>query len=211
MSKMEPNRKQIIDAHKPGLAGILNIYTSSVFLKKPPFLISTLICAGITISIFLYKVDPYLFLHGLIEQLLSMFPNLLGFNLGGYALIVGFGNTALLQAMTKPSNGVSHSIFQQLNAIFAFSIILQVLTLLLGFLLSLIDSLDFKTANFFLADFINILVTIPLLLLCFWSLLMIPYVVSNIFNFGQMHHFFLNNERISKERQASGESQEGKQ
>ena len=126
---MSDLHSQIKDLNKDGWRGIQKILFKRGTLKKLPFIFS-LILSLLFISFLLIFDFPKLYDHLKVtsELILSFFPNLLGFSLGGYALVVGFSNLELIKRATKVDG---HSIYQILNAIFALCIIFQVFTTLL--------------------------------------------------------------------------------
>lgn len=182
---------ELRERHEFGLRGIRNGYRPSEFCKTHPFLGAVGVSSIYLVAICFSNVEYYELLNKILSLLNALFPSLLGFNLGGFALIVGFGNTSLLETMTNPTKGTNQSVFQKLNAIFAFSILLQIGVLTISFLCSTIDLLKFSTSNYLLADVINFSVIAVVLFLAIWAIAMIPAIVSNIFTFGQMHHFYL--------------------
>lgn len=194
----ELDLKNLETNHKMGLSGIKSAYPIKSILSSYPFCISLLIST--ILAIFLYQnKDLYLLLSNTVDLVISIFPNILGFNLGGYALIIGFGNTNLLESMTQKDDEDNSTIFQQINGIFAFSILLQSLTFITGFIVRFLFSLN-VTSNITTSNNTNFCTIIFLLFFALWSLTMIPFLVVNVFTFGQMHHFFLSISRLKEKK-----------
>lgn len=191
------------ERHPNGIKGILFMHSWTKIRRGLPFkgaIVGTLI--GMLL-LCLSNKDNYKLLRELLEISLSIMPNLLGFSLGGYALIVGFGNTALLKSMTVKLKDEKGSLFQKLSAILAFSVLLQVACLILSYLfmflynlnLSLIKHQEFTSMAY---PVINGLAMSILLFMFIWMFLQLPFVVTNIFTFGQTHHFYLTVERVKE-------------
>ncbi|MCU7932058.1 MAG: hypothetical protein KZQ90_14750 [Candidatus Thiodiazotropha sp. (ex Codakia rugifera)] len=75
-------------------------------------------------------------------SIINIMPSLLGFSLGGYAILLSFGNDKFLERLTKPSKGYlknkpkdifkMDSIYIKVNASFVHFILLQMIALLLA-------------------------------------------------------------------------------
>lgn len=70
----------------------------------------------------------------------GMLPELLGFSLGGYAILISFGDEQFRKFLaTFYPNGNKHSIFMILNGVFLHFIIAQVLAILISVFISAYD------------------------------------------------------------------------
>ena len=207
MNKLDEIRQD----HPPGYKGIGRAYNLNEIRESKPFIISFIAAIGVVILTSFSTKTFYDILIFWVGQVMSIFPNLLGFNLGGYALIVGFGNSELLQAMTKKLSGKNSSVAQQLSGIFAFAILLQLAAFIAAFVINFFDQLKFPVSNLQVAYVINIALLGILAFLGFWGLFIIPNLVSNVFTFGQMHHSYLTIKRIKaeRERQSAKANQDG--
>lgn len=65
---------------------------------------------------------------------LGIFPNLMGFTLGGYALLVGFSDKTFMRKICGPEEGKIASPYMELNAMFVHFILMQGLALLFAYL-----------------------------------------------------------------------------
>lgn len=61
---------------------------------------------------------------------LQILPNLLGFTLAGYAVIITFGSKEFWEIVCKKEKGEENSLFIQISATFAHFIIVQIIALL---------------------------------------------------------------------------------
>ena len=181
---------RIENLHKAGIAGIIDILKKHETFKKWPFISSIIISVIVVVIIALIKSHQlYTVIQISTDLVLSVFPSLLGFSLGGYAISVGFSNTAFLK---KDSSTTEHSLYQILSAIFAFSVILQILATLFGILLSWCIKTEiqkmFVDFPYWLMIACNILALICLFFLSIYSLLLTPYIVTNLFTLSQLNN-----------------------
>jgi hypothetical protein len=199
---MSDLKSTIKGLHTDGLKGIKQILYKKGTFKKAPFLVSLIL--SITISTLLLVISAHKSFHYLKEStdlILSFFPNLLGFSLGGYALVVGFSNTELIKAGTTTEK---HSVYQILNAIFSLCIILQVIVTLSAFLVSWIIRVNlFELTTEPIGIFGDIINSILILILIFtsiYSLALTPYLIINLFTLSQLNNSFLTIQKIVEDR-----------
>jgi hypothetical protein len=182
--------------HPMSYKGILYSYSWDDIKESKPFTIS------LAFSIFLFILSLYskkeLFdiISFWSNQILTIFPNLLGFNLGGYALIVGFGNTELIQSLTQKKPEKKTSVFQKLSGIFGFTLLLQSITFSLAFIFNFIIQLGFDTSIKVIYVLINSIAIIVISFSGLWGLFILPSLIVNVFTFGQMHHLYLTKKRL---------------
>lgn len=188
------------EINQGGIRGIVKILRYKGTLKKFPLIGSLTVSTAIVL--FSCVANPnnlYHLLTDTIDLLLSFFPNLLGFSLGGYSLIVGFGNLDLIK---KGSKVDSYSVYQILNAIFSLSIVLQVITTIISFTISW--ALKTQLLNIFSLPFdwpthlINAIVLWFISVSALYSLVLTPYVVSNLFTLSQVNHLYLTVEHLKE-------------
>lgn len=137
------------------------------------------------------------------------YPSIVGFVLSGYALLIGFSNSELIQKLSKRKNENKPALFQKINATFAMMLLMLVVTLLFSFVVSIV--MEANVSGFlFLNGYENIINTATLyifLFIIFYSLFSLLDVVMNIFNFGQFA--FVINDLKNKEVQQNKDSVEG--
>ena len=137
------------------------------------------------------------------------YPSIVGFVLSGYALLIGFSNSELIQKLSKRKNENKPALFQKINATFAMMLLMLVVTLLFSFVVSIV--MEANVSGFlFLSGYENIINTATLyifLFIIFYSLFSLLDVVMNIFNFGQFA--FVINDLKNKEVQQNKDSVEG--
>ena len=63
------------------------------------------------------------------EQALSVLPNMLGFTLGGFAMLLGFGDDRFRSLLTEPEEDGKPTVYLEMSASFVHFILVQVLAL----------------------------------------------------------------------------------
>lgn len=102
----------------------------------------------------------------------DILPNLLGFSLGGYAVLLTFGNKEFVKAIRGPEEDGSPSPFMQVNGAFVHFIVLQAITLLYGIFFKVLG------INWFIVAFFGYL----LLAYSIFSLVAATLAILNVAN-----------------------------
>lgn len=193
--KLTPEQKQL--KRLLSFRGIFIVYSPKEFFLTVPFIgaLVALVCFLIIDKISILNHSEIL--KYLIEKYLNIFPNLLGFSLGGYAIIVGFGNTDFIKKIASSTDGKEFSIYEKLSSIFAFNLICQVVVLISTLIcdFSINISTNYIRVTRLIVDNTNFTVNCMMVFLGIWTLLIIPYLVSNIFIFGQAYHTILKSQK----------------
>lgn len=202
LTEMSNVENEIRKHHKVGLQGIWEILLNKGTFRKLPFWLSVFIAVGICVLVISFSPNNlFMYLKDSTALIISFFPSLLGFSLGGYALVVGFSNLELIKAGAKFK---SHSVYQILNAIFSLCIFLQVITTLLSFVVSWIIKVNFfnlTTLKTGLAgDITNSILLLLVVFSSVYSLLLTPYVVINLFTLSQINSSFLTIQKLNEEK-----------
>lgn len=187
---------QLKKDHPMSYKGILYSYSWDDIKESKPFIISLSFSILLFILSFFSKKELLDIINFWTNQILTIFPNLLGFNLGGYALIIGFGNTELVQSLTQKKPEKKTSVFQKLSGIFGFTLLLQSITFSISFIFNFIIELGFETSNKMIYVGTNSIAILILSFLGLWGLLILPSLIVNVFTFGQMHHLYLTKKRL---------------
>lgn len=139
--------------------------------------------------LFLFKKKNPL---GLIEYIgstiLSVGPNMLGFTLSGYALMMGLSNSEFIQGLINfREEGKEYSLFQSLNTVFAVVLGMMFLTTLVGAFTCIIIKAEISLPKDLddLTDMYNWICLFILMFLMYYTINAIKDIVINIFNFGQ--------------------------
>jgi hypothetical protein len=192
--------------HSPGFKGLWKNYGLKTLWRG--LLIPLLFSLGVSFLIFLSHPegkDIEDLVLRIKDQSITIIPSLLGFLLGGYTFLIGFGNVDTLKTMTEPRGDSKTSYFQNTSSIFAFCILAQALTLLLAFFyeiashihLEKIDSLS-SISKYYTS--INSIGFFIILLSLSYSIFLLPNMVLNVFNFSQVYHQKLAIQRIKDKR-----------
>jgi energy-coupling factor transporter transmembrane protein EcfT len=136
----------------------------------------------------------------------SVFPNLIGFVLAGYAIVVGFGNKDFLKMTSEPENG-KMSFYQTYSYIYAFSLIILIVTLITAVLFKFLSVICCSVGTVYFVQCMNHIGLFILIFLISLSLISLLFMVINVFNLAQMHHFALSLERMAEKREESSEQE----
>jgi len=187
-----------IDIFAVGFKGVWRNYPKKNIRKsiRFPFLAS-LIISGI---IYLSEKNVIDFITYLADLITTVIPNILGFTLSGYALIIGLTDTETLQKMSKKDNDTKRpSLFQEVNSTFAFVLMALSSIVIIGLLVKLVIMADIYISFLpsWSASIVNILTFFSLVFLVLYALVSIIDIIKNVFNFGQFVHI-LNREKNVK-------------
>ena len=145
-------------------------------------------------------LTPYEVITFLIDKVLSILPNIIGFNIGAYALIIGFGHRDVIEKMATSKDN-KYSLFQKMGGTFAFSVIIQSFTIVLAFLLNLFISIfKYSLPDFIcITEIVNFIALSILLFLTLYSIFLIPQIVLNVFGFSQLYHFYTRQGKVEND------------
>jgi len=147
-------------------------------------------------AIFTVAMAPYWLSQAWWNDVLDVIPNLLGFTLGGYAMLLAFGNEKFQKILAEVNDGEEFSAFVDLNVAFVHFIVLQVVSILLA-LLSKAYYFELPPDSFFyrFAD-IFVVAAVPWYALCYFVFL---YAIFSAFaatfailRMMKMYQLFLN-------------------
>lgn len=193
---------RIAKQHRMGLFGLIAIYSKRKLLRGSigPALLAT--CLFLTVKN--AHLSSEVVLKHLADTAVSVLPNLLGFLLGGYTILIGFGNIDLLKSSTLIIPGQRTSLFQMLSSIFALTIYIQVVTLVVSLIVQFTLTIPSKGEGFISELFkwsanINNVAIVIVSFLLFYCILSLLAMVINIFNFAQKYHYTLTEERMGDE------------
>jgi hypothetical protein len=191
---METNNSilnKILEDHPPSKKGIFNKRAIRKMMRSGGA------CGSLLISLILVVLACckgssdiyYSLLNKVVDIALSLFPNLLGFCIGGYALIIGASNISILKKMSKPLGKSNMSYFQILSSVFAMSLIIQCFTLFLSYVIHIVSLMELPAISNTIGVITNVFMLFLILLCSLLSIFLLYYTVVNIFNFGQTTHF----------------------
>lgn len=172
--------------YDPGWGVVWKIY-SKENLKKSIWLPLILTVISFVVCFFSEK-DPFDLIEFVGSTILSVGPNMLGFTLSGYALMMGLSNSEFIQGLINfREEGKEYSLFQALNAVFAVVLGMMFLTTLVGAFACVVVEAGIslpKEWNSFV-DTYNWACLSVLMFLMYYTINAIKDIVINIFNFGQ--------------------------
>ena len=183
--------------HDISYKGILKIVKSRKDEYSRPLIWCLIITIVITIILNIFDVDTYELVKSFAELSITIFSSLLGFSIGGYALIIGFSNNSLLAKTSKTDR---YSTYQVLIGFFAYTLIIQLITVAVSFTIKLISSQNIKEiTNDFTSKTINIINSVGfsvILLLSIYSVILSYFIVTNLFTLGQLNNYFFTLEKL---------------
>lgn len=176
-------------------------FEKSLFSKWST-LLPILLSAIIFIFSLALQVDIYKLIVEVKELMISFLPGILGFTIAGYSLMVAFIQAGMLNEITEPLKDSKYSLYQKMSSTFAINVILQGLSLVFAYFIHFLIYFDTNRKYKFIYSecYLKVINTIGLLVVVyafFISLFMIIQIVLNIFTFSQLHHYFINKEKIA--------------
>lgn len=199
------NLVSIESTFKTGIAGIFlisgGIYRT--FLSNKVSVVSIIASILFTLLVFIFKVDFYILILEIKDILIIFLPSILGFTIAGYSLVVGFIHNDMLSEISEPAENSKFSLYQKMSSAFALNIIFQAIALIIAYLIHFVEFIEkHKTLKFSLpVDGIKSINFIGLIFISYWfiiSVLLVIQIIINIFNFSQLHHYFVNKTKIAK-------------
>jgi hypothetical protein len=184
--------------HLGDLKTLLRIYNAKGDLYKGKFLwISIAIDILLTVDLGLSRSDIYGAISKIIESYIAILPCLLGFNLGAYALLIGFGTSSFLGRISKNFDK-KVTLFQRASSVFGFCVLLQAVALIFVFVTKQIIAIQESTGSDLLASILpdNAIAMINgsayfiINLLGIYSITILVKVIENIFSLSQLSHFY---------------------
>ena len=162
------------------------------------------------------KVDIYKLIVEVKGLMINFLPGILGFTIAGYSLMVAFIQAGMLNEITEPMKDSKYSLYQKMSSTFAINIILQGLSLVFAYFIHFLIYFDTNRKDKFIYSecYLKVINTIGLIVIVyafFVSLFMIIQIVLNIFTFSQLHHYFINKEKIALKEKIEKEQLEKEQ
>lgn len=180
--------------YDPGWGVVWKIY-SKENLRKSLYLPLILTIVSFVVCIFSEKSSLSL-IEYVASTILSVGPNMLGFTLSGYALMMGLSNSDFIQGLINfKEEGKEYSLFQSLNTVFAVVLGMMFLTTLVGAFTCVVVEAEISLPERWV-DFTNAYNWFSLFVLIFlmyYTINAIKDIVINIFNFGQYVQVYAEN------------------
>lgn len=191
----------IKERHPVSIKGIFNKHTVKKVFISYAMLFSLVITGFIVVLLFIGKEhNSYEALRTICDLVITLLPNLLGFCIGGYALIIGAGNLDIMRRMSVPLEKKGRlSYYQIMSSVFAMSLVIQCFTLFIAFIVNILLNIEFTPINYLTGVVVNFTIISVVLLLTVFSMMLLYYTILNIFNFGQSTHFAIRFDEENKE------------
>lgn len=168
-----------------GRRGILNEYTlkhNFVTCKS-----IALAVASIGMCVWSYFAKDLDFIYNLLGKIVDIFvgsvPDLLGFCIGGYAIIVAINGLDNMQAIVKPLPDKGRkSYYHILSADFALTLVVMCVLLLVSYAMSLLMGLELEAVSDGLGKVANLFFIAPLVWMGGMMVIMLIETVFNLFS-----------------------------
>ena len=195
--------------HTGSLAVLWKIYQSGkVFYDNFYFIISFYLSLEIICISVIFSSNLYDNIQFFATSALSIIPSLLGFSLGAYILVVGFGATDILATIAKPLKKQGNfSLYQKLNAVMGMTVLVEIATLLFSFILcylsKILPVITVEKGSFIYVccSSINASVLFLLIFLSIYSILMLANIIKHVFLFAQTIHLIVTVDNLKKEKE----------
>jgi len=200
------NLQNISNSFEPGLKGVFSIVSKKQIFCSWVFVTSVILSIITIIFINIFQVDLKAFIGQITDLVWKFLPSVLGFTVTGYAVIIGFSQTSIIEAITEKLGDSNYSLYQRISALFALNIMCQAITLIFAGAIAVSTFIESSHVDFFylpngiivaINEIVSFLITFGL----FISLIVVLQIVLNVFSFSQLIHFETNKEK--KERDAN--------
>ncbi|MBR4340930.1 MAG: hypothetical protein IKP89_10000 [Bacteroidales bacterium] len=167
-----------------GLCGIFNKYTvkrNFVTCKS-----IALAVASTGMCIWLYFAKDLDFTYNLLGKIVDIFvgsvPDLLGFCIGGYAIIVAINGLDKMQAIVKPLPDKGKSYYHIISADFALTLVEMCVLLLVSYALNFLIDLELLAVSDSLGKVANLFFIASLMWMGVITVIMLMTTVANLFS-----------------------------
>ncbi len=171
-------RKQLAKKFGLGLYGVFRYYPD--FYRNSSFWISLIISLIFTILTIRMNKTLFLFVE-ILDLSITIMPGVMGLSLAAFAIIVSFGESAVIAELMEPEEG-EVDVYTKTLAVFAFVVLLHVICLIIALMFYITGKI---------IPFCKWLPEISYLALFFqfsifcYSILSVKDLVSSVFSFGR--------------------------
>lgn len=167
-----------------GFRGIFNSYTVKRNIVSVQSIVLAIVSLGICVWLFITKDSG--FIYALLGKMAGVFvnsvPDLLGFCIGGYAIIVAINGLEKIPAILKPQPDKGMSYYQTLSADFAMTLVVMCALLLVSYVTSLMVDLELMSVNDVVGKCANLILIAFLLWTGALTVIMLMATVANLFS-----------------------------
>lgn len=201
-------KKPIKELHSGDFKTLLFIYDIKIIRKSKPFWFSIVI--SIFILLLTIRVELFDIFKFLINSGYKIIPSILGLAFASFGIIISVSNSnpisRLIDNDTSEFNdnmNLGISTFQKVLAIISWAIIIQSIFLIILILVDFTITLELKSifCDPLISNIFNHVVLFLFSFLFFYSILLIPRTLLNLFNYGQLINFVSIIEKLSKKNE----------
>lgn len=164
-----------------GFRGVFNEYTLKHNFVTCKSIALAVVSVGV--CIWLYFVKDLDFIYNLLGKMVDVFvgsvPDLLGFCIGGYAIIVAINGLDKMQAIVKPLPDRGKSYYHILSADFALTLVVMCVLLLVSYAMSLLIDLELSAVSNSFGKVANLFF---IALLVWLGAMMVFMLIETVFN-----------------------------
>lgn len=164
-----------------GFRGVFNEYTLKHNFVTCKSIALAVVSVGV--CIWLYFAKDLNFIYNLLGKMVDVFvgsvPDLLGFCIGGYAIIVAINGLDKMQAIVKPLPDRGKSYYHILSADFALTLVVMCVLLLVSYAMSLLIDLELSAVSDSLGKVANLFF---IALLVWLGAMMVFMLIETVFN-----------------------------
>lgn len=184
---MENVNVKIRKIHKTDWKTFFQIYPIIKNLKNSYIFRWSLLLNFFIIFLCFFSDNLYLLLDKIISLNISIIPNILGFALGGYALLIsGFSDTIIKKLVRIDI--INYNTFQKTSVTFGATLLYMTLGLMINYITKYIIELNIFSeikVSYLISKIINITILFFINIISIYSIMLTISIIKNIFAFSQ--------------------------
>lgn len=167
-----------------GFNGIFNVYTVKKNIKSGKSYIFAIASLAACVCLYIFKDLDFIYelLGKMVDVFVGSVPDLLGFCIGGYAIIVAINGLEKMPAIIEPLPDKGKSYYQILSADFAMTLIVMCTLLLVSYLTGFLVDLELVAINEVIGKVTNLLFIAFFLWTGAMTVVMLMETVANLFS-----------------------------
>lgn len=172
------------DKYMLGYKGIFNNYTVKRNLTSRLSLLIALLSIGVSVFLYFYKNydQIQMILSKIVDSLVGSLPDLLGFCIGGYAIVVAINSLERMPTLLETQEKTGMSYYLNLSADFAMTLLIMSGLLLIAFSAKLVLDMELAASSLLIGKIVNLSVISFFIWAGAMAVFMIMGTVANLFN-----------------------------
>lgn len=167
-----------------GFRGIFNKYTVKNNFASCKSIALAVVSVGVCVWLYFAKDLDFIyhFLGKMVDVFVGSVPDLLGFCIGGYAIIVAINGLDKMQAIVKPLPDKGKSYYHIISADFALTLVVMCVLLLVSYAMSFLIDLELSAVSDSLGKVANLFIIASLMWMGVITVIMLMTTVANVFS-----------------------------